>query len=336
METNRSIWALLVGIDEYRDKPLAGCVNDVEALRDYLIGDLGVPERQVATLCNRQATRAGILDAFQDFLTFNPAIRPGDQILFHFSGHGSRMRDPDGIEPDGLNETLVPYDSRTANAYDIPDKTLAGLLEQLVAAKGSNVTVMLDCCHSGSGTRGPARVRGIDPDPRRPPPGLDSERLAARGASYHGWHGPGESYVLLAACRDRETSQEYPAPGREGRTAWYGPLTYFVLQGLEHLPPSATYADLYESIAYRINAANPGQMPQCEGDRDRAVFGEARMRRAPFFLIHELGGRQFQLNGGLIHGVAEGTEFTVYPGPHRAEPGSPAAIGRAIAERTSA
>src|SRR5690349_8204947 len=99
-----SLWALLIGIDEYRDEYVAkynlrGCVNDVEAMRIFLVNQLGVPHDHIRVLTNQGATRTAILRAFQEFLIDNPAIAPGDQIVFHFSGHGSQMRDPTGIEP---------------------------------------------------------------------------------------------------------------------------------------------------------------------------------------------------------------------------------------------
>src|SRR5438876_11780237 len=167
--THPSFWALLVGIDEYQGEGvpnLNGCVNDVEAMRVFLMNQLGVPEDHILLLSNRQATRAAILQSFEAFLIDNAAITFNDQMLFHYSGHGSQMRDTTGVEPDGHNETIVPHDSRThhPDVYDIPDKTLGALLARLAERKDNNITVILDSCHSGSGTHrielpGTARVR---------------------------------------------------------------------------------------------------------------------------------------------------------------------------------
>jgi len=118
-----NLWALLIGIDEYLHvTDLRGCVNDVEAMRVWLMSQLEVPEDHIRVLTDQEATRANILQAFQEFLIDNPAIERGDQILFHYSGHGSQMPDPLSMEPDGLNETLVAHDSRSPDVYDIPDK----------------------------------------------------------------------------------------------------------------------------------------------------------------------------------------------------------------------
>lgn len=41
-------------------------------------------------------------------------MRPGDSLVFTYSGHGSRQRDYSGEEVDGYNETLCPVDFRQA------------------------------------------------------------------------------------------------------------------------------------------------------------------------------------------------------------------------------
>jgi uncharacterized caspase-like protein len=151
-----SLWALLIGINEYQEQSidsLQGCVNDVQALKTFLINQLNVPQEQICVLMNSEATRESILETFQTFLIDNPAIKRGDQILFHYSGHGSQMRCPRGWNVSGYVEALVPYDGWMKDVYNIPDKTLGALLDRLAAAKGDHITVMLDSCHSGSGTR---------------------------------------------------------------------------------------------------------------------------------------------------------------------------------------
>jgi len=269
-----NLWALFIGIDTYKTQPaLRGCVNDVHAMRIFLMNHYNVPDEHIHVLINEEATRDAILKAFQEFLIDNQAIQQGDQILFHYSGHGSQMPTrPGEFEPDGLNETIVPYDSRTADIFDIPDKTLAELFKKLAAAKGEQITACFDSCHSASVTRelefpSTPRVRRIAPDDRIPPADLDANlwnrsRDVSRTTGPSGWSAATIPYVLLAGCRDRQLSNEYM--GRiENAQAWHGALTFFLLQVLEELPAGATYADLYEQLAPLVNAHFPDQMPQC-------------------------------------------------------------------------
>jgi hypothetical protein len=108
-------------------------------------------------LTNAQATPRGIIDAWRSHLG---QARPADVALFYYSGHGAYEHPPPefwDFEPDTKNETLVCYDSRLSGGWDLADKELAQLIAE-VAANGPHVTVILDCCHSGSGTRHAADV----------------------------------------------------------------------------------------------------------------------------------------------------------------------------------
>src|SRR6266566_751451 len=321
-----SFWALLVGIDEYQAESvqdLNGCVNDVEAMRIFLLNQLGIPENHIRMLTNQQATRAAILHSFEAFLIDNPAVAFNNQMLFHYSGHGSQMKDTTGVEPDGHNETIVPHDSRThhPDVYDIPDKTLGALLARLAERKGNNITVILDSCHSGSGTRrielpGTARVRLAPIDDRLPPADLDADLLTTpptRGAGPSGWATTGMSHVLLAGCRDQDLSNEYwsKSEGQEG--VWHGALTYFTLQTLRQMVPNTTYAELHERVAAQVNAIYRDQTPQCEGNRDRVVFEGLQVQRDPLITVQRVEGNTVTLGAGLMHGLRQGSELALYP-----------------------
>lgn len=314
-----NIWALLIGINEYLSpniSTLRGCVNDVEAVRRFLINNLSVPKNQIKILINEESTRPNIIDAFESFLIDNPEIARGSQILFHFSGHGSQMRNTSGMEPDGWDETIVPHDSRTGDVYDIPDKTLAGLIYRLAAAKGDKITVILDSCHSGSGTRealieGAAPTRHAPADDRLPPADLDADlRLEAvtRSASRSGWTMTRSNHTLLAGCLDREESHEHETPGG----VRHGAFTYFALEYLRRMPLNATYADWCAYVKMEVNKLYP-QTPQCEGQRNRVVFGGAYVEHDPFIPIEKVVDDGITFEAGLVHGLSEGVELAIYP-----------------------
>ncbi|MCF4967769.1 caspase family protein [Nostoc sp. CMAA1605] len=161
--------ALLVGINQYPQstglKPLSGCVTDVRLQQELLIHRFGFKAEDVMTVTNQQATREGILSKFEQHL-INQA-RPGDVVVFHFSGHGSRLYDRDGDAPDGLNSALVPVDGRLPEGYPFQGGFVNHIMGHTLfllmsALKTENVTVVLDCCHSGGGKRGNLRVRAVD------------------------------------------------------------------------------------------------------------------------------------------------------------------------------
>lgn len=160
--------ALLVGINNYASQPLEGCLNDVDLQRNLLIHRFGFNPKDIYVLPDTKATREGILTAFEEHLI--KQAKPGDVVVYHYSGHGSRIFDPNPIVvergQEGLNGTFVPMDSNLPAGYpevggsvqDIMGHTLFLLMSAL---KTENVTVVLDSCFSGGATR-EARVRSRD------------------------------------------------------------------------------------------------------------------------------------------------------------------------------
>ncbi len=157
--------ALLVGVNNYPDTrwiPLEGAVNDVKLQQELLIHRFGFQSDQILLLTDHEATRENILQAFEEHLI--KWAQPGDVVVFHFSGHGSQVFDPDQIFQDGQVSTIVPVDSILPPGYpnkggkvnDITGHTLWLLMQ---AINTENVTFILDSCHSGGARKGILTVR---------------------------------------------------------------------------------------------------------------------------------------------------------------------------------
>jgi hypothetical protein len=156
--TSRKL-ALLIGINNYPPgiRSLKGCLTDLEMQRELLIHRFGFNPQDIQEVKDEKATRENILAAFEEHLI--QQAKPGDVVVFHFSGHGSRVIDPTPIGNRRLNSTLVPYNSATESdniVRDIMGRTLFLLMS---AIRTENLTVILDCCHSGGGTRGNLVIR---------------------------------------------------------------------------------------------------------------------------------------------------------------------------------
>jgi hypothetical protein len=155
--------ALLVGANAYPNAPLYGCITDTELQYHLLVNRFGFNPKDILIVSDNAAikpTRQGILQAFEDHLI--KQAKAGDVVVFHYSGHGSRVQDSDTT--DGLNSTFVPID-RTAKKMgdkievsDIMGRTLFLLMS---AIQTDNFTAVLDSCHSGGGKRGNSRIRAI-------------------------------------------------------------------------------------------------------------------------------------------------------------------------------
>ena len=134
--------ALCVGIDSYATSPLAGCVRDAQAW-ETLLKSLHF---DVTTLLEADATRQRVLDALG---TLVRSARPGESIVFQYSGHGTQAEDQSGDESDWYDEALVPIDYQSGAL--LIDDDLANIYCELPA--GAVLTLFMDCCHSGTNSR---------------------------------------------------------------------------------------------------------------------------------------------------------------------------------------
>jgi len=136
------LFALIIGINVYQDgtiPDLKGAVPDAEAIRQFIINELDIPESQMTILLNSQATRSAIIEAFKH-LAVNPVIQRGDPILIYYAGHGSVATAPENWHTeDGKIQMLVPVDCGIKDIHGIPDKTVGSLITKIADNKGDNI-----------------------------------------------------------------------------------------------------------------------------------------------------------------------------------------------------
>ncbi len=149
--------ALLVGVGEYElpGKDLPGIDIDLLLVQESL-QLIGFKNHQIRTLANRNATYENIKQEFTGWLTKN--TKSDDRIVFYFSGHGTRIFDNNGDEPDRADEVLMSYDTkivkdaknRTTLKNVVVDDDLAKWIKDLPS---ENVYLFIDACNSGTVTR---------------------------------------------------------------------------------------------------------------------------------------------------------------------------------------
>lgn len=164
--------ALLVGINSYLSPvpSLQGCKNDVLLQRELLVHRFGFNPADIMILTDAEATREAILAAFTNHLIAQ--AKPGDVVVFHYSGHGSLVQDPNPLRtPDcqqaqncNLNGTLVAADAptQTGDLLVLPQIMGRSLFFLRNAIQTENLTLVLDSCYSGAGTRGNVQVRSAE------------------------------------------------------------------------------------------------------------------------------------------------------------------------------
>jgi hypothetical protein len=280
---------------------LGGAANDVAILQEMLVLLYGFDRRDIVTLTDQAATRDAILRAIEQHLV-TPAAKD-DVTFFYYAGHGSQVRNSRSDEPDQLDESLIPADSRLG-APDIRDKELRRLFNR-VLDRGARLTVMLDNCHSGSGARGlatGARSRGVKADLRdlRDPANY-GPRPESRGA------------LVLSATQDYDNAWET----RDAEGKMHGAFSWAWIQALRDAPTAEAAADTYMRVAARMRASTPYQDPVMAGTPSiqyvpfLGVRGDRRGDRTIVAVEQVQSDGTVLLQGGWANGLSIGTELRV-------------------------
>lgn len=322
---------LLIGIDHYPNLPglnLEGCVQDALSLAGILRERFNFQPADLIVLTNEQATRERILAALEDLAQ---RTAPGDIVVVHYSGHGSQVPDKDGDEGDGLDETLVAADSgrgRFPNR-DIIDDELAVFFKR-IGDKTPYLTVILDCCHSGTGTRDlfGAKSRGLPPDLREGPPSPPPPKASAFSRAQRRLN-----YAFIGGCRDDEKSYEYQEPLGDG-VLHQGALSYFLHKELATVSGPVSLRTVFERAARRVSELYSTQHPQSEGVLDRAVFGTEELPVIEGASVGPRTGGSVVLRTGVLQGATAGSTFQIFPSRDRTAPQD--AIGTVEIERVLA
>ena len=324
-----TLYALLVGIDDYQAPvpSLDGCANDIGAIETFLRARAAGSNLrlEILVLRNREATRQAVIDGFLHHLS---RASQEDIALFYYSGHGSQQRTPPEfwhLEPDRLDETLVCYDSRSSGQSDLADKELAKLIAQ-VGEKNPHTLVILDCCHSGSGTRalpaGDGKVRRAPTDTRErtidsflvtPNEAQQLTTQPTRDGTAAGWIIPRRGrHVLMAACREDEEAKEIVGNGQPR-----GVFSYYLCEMLQSAGGSSmTYRDLLKRLTALVRSKVARQSPVIEvtdiHDLDRPFLGNAIQPRVPHYTATFDKREGWVIDGGIVHGIQgpDGAEST--------------------------
>jgi hypothetical protein len=238
-----------------------------------LQSNYGFTVEDIRILTDERATTANIRKRLKRLAS---DMQPGDVVVFHYSGHGSQVRDRDGDEElkDHLDEIICPYDLDWDDPItdDELGKTFANIPE------GASVTVLLDSCHSGTGLRefGPIAQRNkfLVPPPdifHRTGPEIRNEgvnrsvtmhaakprfRIQALGKSL----ADTQRAILIAGCRDDQLSADAWIDGD-----FHGAFTYYFWNAAEALGWHATYEKTVEKVTAALKDDNYTQVPQLEG-----------------------------------------------------------------------
>lgn len=256
--------ALFIGINYVgQSHALRGCANDVRTMQ-HLLKFLKTPVRESRVLSDDstcpgvtgQPTKANI-ESGMDWLIKGSVA--GDSLFLHYSGHGTQVRGSTA-EADGKDEALCPCDMDHAGV--IADDVLFNKLVRNLPG-GVRLTVVMDCCHSGSmldlpvtfsGSRdGTAYARSV---------GVVMATSRDGAAAIKG------SVFCISGCSDDQTSADVSTvsgfklnSGVQSHHGAGGALTHALAESLcEH--PEESLVDLMDAMRGVMKQRGFSQVPQ--------------------------------------------------------------------------
>ena len=312
--------ALLIAIDKYTPpagtkisgsarsmfRDLDGCINDARSIHSIITSRFEFPVKNVDTLYNEAATRDGIVDKLNSFLE---SCKPNDVAFLYYAGHGSQV--PNSLtvhEGDKKDESMVPSDTWKPGVKDIRDKELAALYNKFID-KGVKLTVIMDCCHSGSLSRGPgdpgqfrfiAEANYDAKDPSQPTPPEDR---------------PEGSFLIMSAAQDNEYAQEQ----RDENNMPHGAFTLAFMRALNQQSVDASVLNLFTSIRAILKSNGRKQEPVLGASQERqqqTLFGLSRGSVPDKYRVAISGiqGDKVTLQGGFALGLYKENELVKFKG----------------------
>jgi len=207
-------WALLVGVNEYENPDITSlhyAVSDVGAVAGDLKSRVGFPADNVLLMTsdmqgNSRPTNVNVLKRL-DLLSRR--VKPGDTLLFYFSGHGF-------IRGDGQHFLgTVNADPQTIDTLQLTALPMALLRDQMSKIHASKVVFIIDACRND-----PESGKGGGDNKMTPDFKKDLKTVVASS------NGGQAGTALLFACGEHERSYEEPE--------WkHGVFTHYLLEGLD-------------------------------------------------------------------------------------------------------
>ncbi len=221
--------ALLVGLNATPTPrtPCRGCINDVRQVSDLLHSHFGFgADGSIRLLTDARATTAAIVDRLHWLLD---GARPGDVLVFHYSGHGSQVPDRHGDElDDGLDEIICPYDLDWDNPFT--DDDLYAHREGPAGGSEPDGGARLLPFRHGPARGGRPRSAGAEPVPAAAPRHRSRQRRTDLAVRRFGSRAAERGAILIAGCRSDQVSADAYIDGD-----YHGALTYYLCKALAGL-----------------------------------------------------------------------------------------------------
>lgn len=240
--------ALLVGINyKGQNCELKGCMNDVLKLKDLLITHYGYDQQNITCLTDdseKKPTKIEIIAALQTLVS---NVGPKDYLCFFYSGHGTQIPDANHDETSGFDDALYCLDGQL-----ILDDDILNCLTK-IKFKGTYVTLLFDCCHSGTmcDLRYNLRYKG--------------KSLLSK-PQFEMWMETSKninaSVCMFSGCLDTQTSADSSFPKSNNERESGGAFTHYLFDIMNNPNPNITNRTILTTLYDKLNANGYDQVPQ--------------------------------------------------------------------------
>jgi hypothetical protein len=242
-------------------KNLNGCLNDVDTISKLFIKYYGFLPQNVTVLRDQEASRAAILQSFNQILT---RCKKGDYFVFFYSGHGSyeyetandnQLRTGKGYRNTILSADIVKPGVSDLNSAEL-NKIFSGFTD-----KGVVLTVITDCCHSATNTRGSTTFEADSA--REVKPSLEPGKFITAGTATTQLLDQSGA-LTIGSCQDNEIASEAQVSPK----TYYGAFTISFCRSVTEWSQAPVDVLLDRTVS-KLRMLNKQQTPNMEADQRR-------------------------------------------------------------------
>lgn len=247
--------ALLIGLN-YQNTAyeLLGCINDINAMKDYMINFNYIESNIICLYDNddsRLATKQNIIEQFKWLLK---DIKSKDSLVLYVSSHGEQIIDSTNDEIDGKDEAIICMNDEKLS----DDEIWSNLISKIPS--GVSLTCFFDCCHSGT-------IADLKYSYQYTPnTKLSYNMTIDKSAEAKG------NITCYSGCYDPDTSADgsfdgkiITLPNGNKDFVWgthRGAFSYYILQTLQECNNKIEYPDLLKAVYLKLSSNGYTQKPQ--------------------------------------------------------------------------
>lgn len=335
-DPRKSRWAILIGVGinidrtgqgtehTAKDRSLKGAAQDVIVIHEFLrassttvdVASLTATKSADDDFSGRPIEAPELSPTYDNVISNLKRViehgKPGDCVYVHYSGHGTRRKDG--------AVALALFDPGELGTRYLYGTILRNALRNMTE-KRMLVTLVLDCCFSGSVLRDHTQhIRFIEYDSRvdaqseQIDPVMTGTDKVMRGSEIRLLRSlDSESYAIFCACSPDGEAREIELQGGARR----GAFSYFLIDSLTILRKCGIrvgHQSLHHHIIARFRARCISQGPMLYGNNDVSFFSNLTTSQAMAFVSVYRNSEDgcLKLSAGQAHGVHEDDEYAVY------------------------